>query len=81
MTNWATLQKTSRRHGDFAGRSDAEQDAYFAAFAGSDGGRLAGLRAGLEACLGKLRDLWSGRSMGNELALGRPSLREHGRSR
>lgn len=40
MTDWTEITRNARKSGDFAGRSTAEQDAYFVAFAG-DGPRLA----------------------------------------
>ncbi len=36
MNNWAQISKNSRKHGDFAGRSSKEQDAYFEFFSDSD---------------------------------------------
>ena len=40
MTDWTEITRNARTSGDFAGRSTAEQDAYFATFAG-DGPRVA----------------------------------------
>lgn len=48
MTDWTEITRNARTSGDFAGRSTAEQDAYFAAFAG-DGPGLAD----------RARHLWS----------------------
>lgn len=36
MTDWTQITRNARTHGDFAGRSIAEQDAFFAFFAGPD---------------------------------------------
>mgnify|MGYP001801667960 FL=1 len=36
MANWANISRNAKTHGDFAGRSKAEQDAYFEFFAGSE---------------------------------------------
>lgn len=36
MANWANISRNAKAHGDFAGRSKAEQDAYFEFFAGSE---------------------------------------------
>lgn len=36
MTHWITISRNAARHGDFAGRSQREQDAYFEFFAGAD---------------------------------------------
>ena len=48
MTDWTEITRNARTSGDFAGRSTAEQDAYFAAFA-DDGPRLSD----------RARHLWS----------------------
>lgn len=41
MADWASISRTARTHGDYAGRKQAEQDAYFAFFAGTKaGGRV-----------------------------------------
>jgi len=34
MADWTDIYRNSKRHGDFAGRNEAEQDAYFEFFAG-----------------------------------------------
>lgn len=36
MANWANISRNAKTHGDFAGRTTAEQDAYFEFFAGSE---------------------------------------------
>lgn len=36
MANWVNISRNAKAHGDFAGRSKAEQDAYFEFFAGSE---------------------------------------------
>ena len=36
MTNWANISRNAKTHGDFAGRTQAEQDAYFVFFAGPE---------------------------------------------
>ena len=34
MANWDNISRNAKTHGDFAGRTHAEQDAYFIFFAG-----------------------------------------------
>lgn len=36
MANWANIARNAKAHGDFAGRTQAEQDAYFEFFAGAE---------------------------------------------
>ena len=36
MANWANISRNAKIHGDFAGRAQAEQDAYFEFFAGPE---------------------------------------------
>ena len=36
MADWANITRNAKIHGDFAGRSTREQDAYFEFFAGSE---------------------------------------------
>lgn len=36
MANWANISRNAKTHGDFAGRTQAEQDAYFIFFAGPE---------------------------------------------
>lgn len=44
MADWMDMALNNRVHGHFAGRSTAEQDAYFAFFSGSEHGRMEQLR-------------------------------------
>lgn len=34
MSDWTKISRNLNKHGDFVGRSEAEQDAYYAFFAG-----------------------------------------------
>lgn len=36
MANWANISRNAKTHGDFAGRTTAEQDVYYEFFAGSE---------------------------------------------
>ena len=43
MAQWTDVSRNLRKHGDFAGRSQREQDAYFAFFAGGEAPALRSL--------------------------------------
>ncbi|MCR9055873.1 MAG: hypothetical protein NXI02_00925 [Rhodobacteraceae bacterium] len=40
MADWADISRSAKKHGDFAGRTKSEQDAYFEFFAGPESSRL-----------------------------------------
>lgn len=52
MANWERISRNAKTHGDFAGRTQAEQDAYFAFFAGPE-------PCNLKDALGKMLSLVS----------------------
>lgn len=46
MANWEKILHHAKTHGDFAGRSQAEQDAYFKFFAGAQTRKFDALASG-----------------------------------
>ena len=52
MADWANIYRTAKTHGDFLGRTQAEQDAYFAFFAGSQPGNRGEITT-------RLRNIWT----------------------
>ena len=54
MTNWENILHHAKSHGDFAGRSQAEQDAYFEFFAGTETGKFDALASGVHQAANKL---------------------------
>lgn len=52
MPDWEDISRNAKSHGDFAGRTSAEQDAYFEFFAGSE-------RSGLEAIFLTVRQVFA----------------------
>ena len=54
MTNWENILQHAKSHGDFAGRSQAEQDAYYEFFAGAEIGSFGALASGVRQAANKL---------------------------
>ena len=54
MTNWENILQQAKSHGNFAGRSQAEQDAYFEFFAGAETGKINALASGVHQAANKL---------------------------
>ena len=54
MTNWENILQQAKSHGDFAGRSQAEQDAYYEFFAGAEIGSFGALAPGVRQAAKKL---------------------------
>ncbi len=55
MANWANISRNAKAHGDFAGRSKAEQDAYFEFFAGSEPSTLESIFGSVRKVFGKVK--------------------------
>ena len=74
MSNWDAMIRTHCKHGNFLGRSQAEQDDFYSLFGNPQPSVLAALAKGLQSLLG-----WTGKSLANlaKLAL---QLRVAGRN-
>ena len=59
MADWTQIDENLRKHGHFAGRTVAEQDAYFEFFAGPDVGSLSRWVARLTKAIRQLKPGWS----------------------
>jgi len=44
MADWADISRNAKKHGDFAGRTISEQEAYFDFFVGSENSHLQAIR-------------------------------------
>lgn len=63
MTNWESIQRNCRKHGDFAGRITTEQDAFYAFFAQCElRGPKVNLRNSGQVCM-RLQNIWAVRAL------------------
>lgn len=63
MADWTGIANNMRQHGQFAGRSGTDEDAYFIFFAGSDRPATGFVRAALSRALAVASRLENGRGL------------------
>ncbi|KPA21643.1 hypothetical protein shim_23500 [Shimia sp. SK013] len=63
MANWVTISRNAKTHGHFAGRTTAEQDAYFEFFGGSDRSGLKVIFLTVGRVFTKVRNVYSARGL------------------
>lgn len=61
MANWIDISRNAKTHGDFAGRSYAEQDAYFEFFAGSEPGDRDAIAARVRKIFARIQSVFAAR--------------------
>ena len=63
MANWANISRNAKTHGDFAGRTEAEQDAYFNFFAGPESHEKGAVRMKVRELFGCAHDWCAARNL------------------
>lgn len=68
MADWADISRNAKKHGDFAGRTRSEQEAYFEFFAGSKNSQHQAIRLKLSVIFARINRVYHNRGLSSPVA-------------